>query len=256
MIDSVIARIEAADFSVLGQLGGLSPADGATIAERLSHPDPAVRELVLWVLDVLGGMAAARAGAAAALDANAQVVGLALRVLRHHAVPAVLEQVMGDYTAAPDPGVRTHLALVLGRLGTSPIQVLALAATEPDGDARDTLTLVAGHLGGAEARARAAELLASYRGRRAQRAVEDLEFLGGSWALPSLLPWLDDVAPVLRIGAEHLPGPMHLRVCDLTVNLAARLGPAPFPFPTDGKTNYTDAQLQLAKEYLHGLASA
>jgi HEAT repeat protein len=256
MLETLLTRIKAADFTVLGDLRGLGPAEAVAVAELLTDPEPTVRELVLWVLDELGGLAAARAGAAAVLDENPQVVGLALRVLRHHATTEVLEQVFGDYTATTEPTVRGHLALILGRLGAAPADVLALEASEADPGVRDTLVLVAAHLGDADARARTATRWPACGAKDARRALEDLEFLNAAWVLADLRPFLGDATPVLRIGAERPPGPEYLRVCDLTVNLVARLGPSPFPFPTDGKTAYTDEQLQRARGYLDALARA
>jgi HEAT repeat protein len=251
MLDTVLARIQAADFTVLQDLSGL---DATTVAPLLTEQDPRARELVLWILDALGGLAATRAAAAAVLDEHPQVVGVALRVLRHHATPEVLEQVLGDYEATPEPAVRRHLALVLGRIGAARSDVLALEQSEPDPDARATLALVVAHLGDSDARTRVPAAWPSLPGRQARSMLEDLEFLEAAWAVPDLAPFLGDLTPVLRIGVDGLPGPEHLRVCDLAVNLAARLGSPPFPFPTDGHTNYADEQLRQTKGYLDGLA--
>jgi len=253
MLDTKLARIKAADFTVLEDLSGL---DAGAVAALLSEPEPQARELVFWVLDVLGGPAAMRAAAAAVLDPHPQVVGVALRVLRHHATAEILAQILGSYPEAPDPAVRRHLALVLGRIGAACADVLALEQSEPDPGAKATLVLVAAHLGDADARARIAGGWPKVKGRRAREMLEDVEFLGATWVLPDLPPLLGDLTPVLRIGVENLPGPEYLRVCDLTVNLASRLGPPPFPFPTDGETNYADEQLRQAKGYLDALARA
>ncbi len=251
MLDTMLSRIRSADFSVLQDLSGL---DSATVASLLTEPNPRARELVLWILDALGGLAAIRAAAAAVLDEHPQVVGVALRVLRHHATPEVLEQVLGDYESAPEAMVRRHLALVMGRIGAARSDVLALEQSEPDPDAKATLALVVAHLGDSEARTRVSAIWPSLLGRQASSVLEELEFLGAAWALPDLVPFLGDLTPVLRVGADGLPGPEHLRVCDLTVNLAARLGPPPFPFPTDGHTNYAAEQLGQARGYLDGVA--
>jgi HEAT repeat protein len=256
MLDTVLARIKALDFAVLRDLHELAATDLASVAALLADLDPEIRELALLVLDEVGGLPAARAAAAAVMDENPQVVSVALRILRHHATPEVLEQVQGDFAMAQDPIVRRHLALVLGRIGASCADVLALEQSENDPETKDTLLLVAAHLGDRDARARAPVRWSTFGARSAQHLIEDLEFLAAAWALPELRAFLGDTTPVLRIGADGLPGPEYLRVCDLTVNLAARLGPPPFPFPTDGKTNYENEQLRQTGVYLDGLARA
>ena len=187
MLDTMLARIKAADFTVLQDLSGV---DAAEVAALLTEPDPQTRELVLWILDELGGLAATRAASAAVLDPHPQVVGVALRVLRHHATPEVMEQVLGTYAEVPVPAVRQHLALVLGRIGAASAAVLALDNSETDPGAKATLALVAAHLGDADARARVPGTWSAVNGPQARALLEDLEFLAAAWALPDIHPLL------------------------------------------------------------------
>ncbi|MFO0758088.1 MAG: HEAT repeat domain-containing protein [Byssovorax sp.] len=234
-------------------------AGPAALPELLSlaqNPEGEVREIALYGLDEIGDRRSAAVFVKALLDPEPMVRGVAMRALHKRPDPAVYQELLDAWDQSPEPVVRHNVALILGRLGSPPTDLDALGDRyEPEQDplAREGLLVALAKLGDEGARARFAELLEASRGRDRGRFLEHCAYIDDRWVLPALEPVLDDETPMLRVGADGLPGPEYLRACDMTVNLVVKISGYGFTFPVGGRVNYPPGSIEEVRSFLQGI---
>ncbi len=220
------------------------------------NTDGEVREIALYGLDEVADRRASPAFVEALLDPEPMVRGVAMRALHKRPDPAVHAALLDAFDQSPEPVVRHNIALILGRLGAPPVTLDELGKrfeAEADPFAEEGLIVAMAKLGHEAARDRFVELLHESRGRDRGRFLEHGDYLNDRWLLPALAPLLDDTTPLLRVGVDGLPGPEHLRACDLAVNLVARISGWGFSFTIGGRINYTPGDLAEVRHFLDAI---
>jgi HEAT repeat protein len=220
------------------------------------HEDGEVREIALYGLDEIADRKASPTFAKALLDPEPMVRGVAMRALHKRPDPDVMAELWDAYDQSPEPVIRHNVALILGRLGSPPVDLDELGKryeSEADDLAKEGLIVALAKLGDEGARQRFVDLLHASRYRDRGRFLEHCDYLNDRWILPALEPLLDDPTPLLRVGVDGLPGPEYLRASDMALNLIARISGWGFSFPIGGRINYAPHELAEARHFLQGI---
>ncbi len=222
-----------------------------------AHAESEVREIALYGLDEVGDSVINPVFVAALLDPETMVRGVAMRALQKRPDPVLIPALLDTYVRSREPLVRHNVALMLGRLGPSTFASAALTRqlqSEADPLAQEGLVVALAKLGDESVRRRFIDALQASRGRDRVRFVQHATYLGESWLLPALAPWLDDLGPVLRVGVDGLPGPEYLRACDAAVNLVVAISGHRFSFPVGDRINYRPTDLAEVRRLLDAIS--
>jgi hypothetical protein len=224
------------------------------LLELAKNPETNVRIETMFCLAESGGPEAADALIAGLADGHPQVAGAAIGGAQKHLAPACLPALLKAYDAAPLGDYRHHIALLIGRLDKA-VDIKELKKrreTELDPAAQEGCLVAMARLGDKDAQQDFVKRLHASKGRERGRWLDHVKYIGAAWLLKPLLPILDDKTGVLRIGADGGEGliPEYLRACDVATNLAAAISARKFTFRVDGKTNYTEPQLDEARKFL------
>lgn len=215
------------------------------------NSDPIVREIALRCLNESGGPGIAKVFAKALFDEAPTTRMAALAGLQRHYESSAYPQVLAAYDKSEDPSLRQQLALLIGKVPEGqPSDLRQRYAQEKDSLAREGIITALARLGDAQARNEFDMRLRNSRDRERKRFLEYAEYISQTWVVAALAAVLNDKTPILRIGVDGLPGavPEYLRACDIAVNLIAKISGATFSFPVNGRTNYSDAQLQEVRQ--------
>lgn len=227
-------------------------ADGELLP-LLGHADAQVRELAVECLARTGSPAAPLALVRALGDPELGVSATAAGGLATLATPDLAPALLVAFDGVADWMVRLRLAKLLGSLdGWAPPLLRKRIDREPHPAVREAMVVALARRGEPEARAEFARWLAAAEPADSPRLVQHAEYISQPWLLRPLLPLLDDWTPGLRL-VEGLPGPQHLRVCDLVVDLVCALSGRTFAGAPKPLTNYDLAVLEEVKAYLAAL---
>ena len=216
--------------------------------------DTETRSLALLCLEVSNAQGAGKILGEALSDPSSDVRLTASQALNRTALPSAWPYVVDAVRRNPDPGIRRNAALAAGKFPNAQAAELAEASrSEKDPDVRLASIQARARLGDVSARK---EFLADLRAAQGQVRIQWLDrcdYIGQSWVLPALSTWLDDKNPARRIGADNMPGPQYLRVCDIVLNLATGTAQTHWTFKTGPARNYSDAELKEARLAWAGL---
>lgn len=231
----------------------LGPAAESELLPLLGNADPDVRELAVECLGDAGGPAAPLALVRALADPELAVASAAVGGLQRLAAPALAPELLLAFDAARDWMIRLEISRLLGTLeGWKPPRLRERVAREPHPAVREMMIVALARRGEPEARAALARWLGEAVPADSPRLVGHAWYVSQPWLLRPLLPLLDDWTPALRT-VEGLPGPPHLRVCDLVVNLVCTLSDHRFSFAPKPGSNYDLSVLEEVKAYLASL---
>lgn len=228
------------------------------LTQLARNEDGEVREIALYGLAELNDRRTSPIFAAALLDPEPMVRGVAMRTLLERPDPAVYDLLLDAYDQSPEPVVRHNVALILGRIGEPTVKIEDVRRrfeAESDPFAEEGCLVALAKLGDERAQERVAELLAASRGRERGRFLEHAAYLHAPWVVRALGPVLADPTPLLRIGIDGVPGPEYLRACDLAVNLVAAISGWHFSFPVGRNINYSAADLAEVQRFVDATPS-
>lgn len=249
LADLVLAN----DYAALARSEQAGPAAADALVPLLAHADPLVRQFAAECLGMAGGPRAALALARALTDPALGVSAAAVVGLARCATPDVVPELVLAWDRVSDWMVRVRLAKLLGTLdGWDPALLRERVGTEPHPAVREAMIVALSRRGEPEARVTFARLLADSEPVDRPRLLEHAQYIGQPWLLKPLLPLLDDWTPALRL-VEGAPGPSHLRVCDLTVDLVATLAKRTFNGAPRRLTNYDLAVMDEVRAFLEAL---
>lgn len=223
------------------------------LQELLNHPEASVRELSLRGMTETGGAPAVEACLKAALDGHPQVRAAAVRALASLLDPPRAGVLLEIFDKCPDPATRRQLALAYGKMEGAPAAPLKeRRAKEGDAGVREGLLAAAARKGEEEARSEFLRLLqAAPPGPERVRYLELAEYIGAPWIPKGLVPYLDDLTPAFRTGADgRLERPEYLRVRDVAGGLAISLGRLRTSFPWDPGLPLDDRQTEEIRRLL------
>lgn len=250
-VTAIVQGVRNKDFAVQLLAKGAGAAPVPDLVRLLADRDPEVRQLAVYCLSETGDPSAADGLASALFDADEQVAMAAAKALHALASPQVASMLLQALDRAVDPMVRREVALVLGRVAGLP-ELAAMrqrwrAATP--GEVKEGLTVALAGRGDDDARAEFERRLLASEGQDLLRWLQHAERVAGRWLLAPLGRILDDPTPVLRVGVDARPDLIQaLRACDLALILIAKIANARFSFPVTRDHNYTDAELDEARQ--------
>lgn len=246
-------RVLANDYAALAEAEKQGPAAADVLLPLAGHADPQVRQFAVECLGMAGGPRAALGLARALPDPVLGVSAAAVVGLARCATPDLVPELVLAWDHVPDWMVRVRLAKLLGALdGWDPAMLRKRVAAEPHPAVREAMIVALARRGEAEAREAFAKLLAESEPVDRPRMVEHAQYISQPWLLKPLLPLLDDWTPALRL-VEGAPGPSHLRVCDLTVDLVAALAQRQFTGAPKRLTNYDLSVMDEVRAFLETL---
>lgn len=250
----VEVKIRSHDYSAQNDVRGLG--DGASrLLERLATDhDAEVRALAVLCLESAGGLRGAKILGEALNDPSPEVRLNASQSLQRRPLAGALPYLLSALRNSSDPAVRKNCALAIGMIpGAGASELRGSSLLEKDPDVKLACLQARARLGETEARREFAAGLRSAEGQVRPMWLERCEYIGQPWLLPPLVSWVDDTLPAVRIGADGLPGPQYLRVCDVVINLAAAVGRPVWSLKTAPAKNYTAAERTEARRVLAGL---
>lgn len=220
---------------VMAQLGDEGSQIAATLASR--YPSPETAHFML----AMARSTHMQAAVTAAMSLSSLPDG-----------PSMIDLV-GTVKHAADPIVRAQLYLALGR--STDAQALSalrvLLSTETDASAAVKGTAAAARLDGAAERTVLLARVTNASAENAKDVYDELLYVGDVRFAKGLLPWLDTLDPVTRIGSDT--DNRAARLCDLAVWTALRLG---VKLPASGAklANYDEATIAATRAALQQLA--
>ena len=219
---------------VMAQLGDEGSQIAATLASR--YPSPQTTHFMLTMARSTHMQAAVTAAMSLSTLPDAPSVADLAGTVKH----------------AADPMVRAQLYLALGR--SKDAQALsalrALLSTEADASAAVKGTAAAARLGGTAERMALLARVTNASADNAKDVYDDLLYVGDVRLAKGLLPWLDKLDPVTRIGSDV--DNRAARLCDLAVWTALRLG-VKVPASGDKIANYDKTTLAATRAALQQL---
>lgn len=248
------ARVRAHDFSVQNEVRGLGDRLFPQLSRLAEDRDAETRSLALLCLEVSNAQGAGKVLGEALSDPSADVRLAASQVLGRTTLPTAMPFLVDAVRRNSDPGIRRNAALAAGKYPNAQAAELAEAARhEKDPDVRLASTQARARLGDIAARREFLAGLRAAQGQVRSQWLDRSEYIGQSWVLPGLTTWLGDKNPARRIGADNMPGPQYLRVCDVVLNLATNVAQTHWTFKTGPALNYSDAELKEARLAWAGL---
>lgn len=230
---------------------------GSSATPRLkplaTNSDSGVRLIALDCLYYTGGEGVAEIFINGLTDESPTTSAAAANGLRNHLNSGIYPELLEVYNKVEDPQRRNDIALMLGKIESAKVGDLKEKyEKESDALAKEGLTAALGKLGDGDSKTEFLKNLQSVKERDLKRYFDYVEYINQPWATRGLSPILNDKSDLLRIGVDAMPGfvPEYLRACDLALNLIVKLTRAKLSFNVDGKTNYSDAQLQEAGQFL------
>ena len=253
-MSDLIQKVLAKDPTATLDARQAGPAAAESMINLTTNEDDVVRELALRCLFETGGQGLAPVFVKFLNDESGSVRGAALAGVNKYLDPSISQQLFSSYDKSGElPEMREQIALLIGRIDSANRDDLGNRLKgENDQLARDGIVAALGKLGDEQARANFVDNLRNAKGDRLKRHLEYVDYINQEWAAKALGPVLLDKSPLIRIGIDGLPdlGPGSLRACDIAVNLIAKILKKTFSFPVDGKTQYTDPQLQEVRNSL------
>ncbi len=251
LLQSIEAKVRAHDYSAQNDARGLGDGAFPLLARLATDRDPDARSLALLCLESAGGSRGGRVLGAALNDSSADVRMVASQALGRRPFPDALPYLLSAVRTSADPAIRRNCALAAGMIpGASASKLRESSRAEKDPDVQMALVQARARLGDGEARREFQAGLTSAQGQVRVLWLERCRYVGEPWVLSPLAPWLDDTHPAVRIGADGLPGPQYLRVCDVVINLAAELGKPRWSFKTGPAKNYSEEERKEARRVL------
>jgi HEAT repeat protein len=256
-VSALVQKVMAKSRDAIGEARAAGAAASPALLPLVRSEDAEIRELAMWCLAESGGPGAQEALVRGMLDESPGVRAAAMGGVQKGLGPAMAPGLLEALEKSPEPLVRRHAALFLGRIpGTGTQRIRGAYQAEKEGGAKEGELAALARLGDAEARRAFAARLQESSGPDRIRMVELAEYLAAPWLLPSLAPLLDDWTPAVRIGADGLPGPEYLRVCDVAVNLMASVTGQAFSFEVGPRRNYPAAAIDEVRAALKKLPPA
>ena len=238
-------------------MGGLYTSQGrydaaSPLLERLAADrDPEVGSLALLCIESAGGTRGGRVLGTALNDSSADVRMVASQALGRRPFPDALPYLLSAVRTSADPAIRRNCALAAGMIpGASASKLGESSRAEKDPEVQMALVQARARLGDGEARREFLAGLTSAQGQVRAAWLERCRYVGQPWVLPALASWVDDTHPAVRIGADGVPGPQYLRVCDVVINLAASVGRPRWNFKTGPAKNYSEEDRKEARRVL------
>lgn len=246
-------RVLANDYAALAEAERAGPPAADALLPLLGHADAQVRQFAAECLGMAGGPRAALGLARALPDPALAVSAAAAVALERCATPDLVPELVLAWDHVADWMVRVRVAKLLGTLdGWDPAMLRKRVAAEPHPAVREAMIVALARRGEPEAREAFARMLADSEAVDRPRMVEHARYVAQPWLLRPLLPLLDDWTPALRL-VEGAPGPSHLRVCDLTVDLVAAIAQRRFTGAPKRLTNYDLAVIDEVRAFLEAL---
>lgn len=248
-IDQLVSRIEQRDWTVLDDQGQLPDAGVAPLTELARHSDTEVRELALYVLDVLGGLAANQVFLEHLHDPNEMIRLRACELLSKRSEQLDLTSLQVELRLNPDGDIRDRIARLLGEKGDGNTlgQLRILLNFEPDVDVQHSIRLAMARLGDREQYPAIVEVLKRDNPKMRAEALSDLEYVHSRSLLKDAVFMLDDTRDARNIGLSH--SPEYVRVCDVAVNIFDRLLAHTFKFSIDKlPRRYTPNEIQEVRQ--------
>jgi len=251
-MESLLERFKAHDWNTGAWFPQAPRATVASLQENLSTLDTEARLLAVMYLTDTNSAEAAEVLLRMSGDADGQVAAMAAQGLNSTAGLPSLEAIAAAIPQRRHPMVRSQLYRAIARSGDieALTRVRSLMLHEGDDEVRLQAVVSAILLGGQEERDEFTYRLRAARPANALEMSEKLLSIG-DWRLArGLLPWLNNLRPVTRIGSDA--DQRMLRMCDLAVLTAHRLG-IRFPVNTESPTNFDADTIVAARNALEAI---
>jgi hypothetical protein len=250
---SSLDRFEAHDWNTAAWFPQ-APAETVTDLEKSLHKlDTEARLLAELFLIDKGGPEASALLLRMTGDDDEQVAAGAAQGLNSIADAPSAEAIIEAIPLRKYPVVRSSLYLTAARTGKKELlpAIRSLLQHESDGQALRDGQVAAILLGDSEERPQFMDRLRQANSRESLDLAEKLSLIGDPRLAKGLLPWLNNLAPVTRLGSDR--NPRTLRMCDLAVWTAHRLG-VKFPMPSESLTNFDQPTLAAAEAALREIS--
>ena len=254
-MSSFMTAVRSGDFNALSMAASVGPEVVPLLATVLGESQVVARELAMECLSQMRIPEAKPVLLEGTRDRHVQVAMAAAGGLETLVRPVDVPEVMAALAVASHPLVRRGLALMVGRLaGPGKIDDLRqLREAETSSVAREGLVIALARLGDESAREAFVTRLEDADEHERRRWLEDCRELEcGAWLLPSLGRLLDDDSPLAR-PSSRAPGTSSPRVCDLALQLIARLAPRGLGFECERPRRFSTTELDAGRRLVAGL---
>lgn len=249
LLEKMILEKDLAAVDLARQLGSSA---GESAKRLFTNGDAAVRRLAIHSAYEAGTRDLSSAVAPLLTDDSPSVRTAVLVVLRKRMDSKIYPELLEIFPRIPDADDRMQLALIIGDISGARIADLKkLRDEESHPAAREGCLVALAKLGDVPSEHQFLDALDEARGQTLKRYLDHAEYIAQPWLLPGLARLLNNPEPLVFIGSFHVsgPGPDYLRVCDLAVDLIAKISNARFSFATGGAVNYTGSQLEEVREF-------
>lgn len=255
-MDLLIQKILNKEPSAVNLAKEVGSSAFSRIEPLTANEDDEVRMIAFSCLGYIGGENAAEVLINGLTDESPSVSVEASRGLKNYLSPAIYPKLLEVWDKVEDPARRSEIALMLGKIEGAKVSDLKQKFEKEDNaDVKGSLRAAIAKLGDGDSKAEFLKNLQGAKDRELKKYLDYVEYINQTWALRGLSPVLKDKSDLIRIGIDGAPGlvPEYLRACDVAVNLIARLTGKKFSFDVDGKTNYSDSQIQEVNQFIISL---
>lgn len=224
------------------------------LSELYQNKDPEVRLITINCLKLIRDPQATKSLIKALEDEDNEIRTTALSSVRERAETSDLPELIKNL-ANKDEFMRAEIALIIGNLGDSgSINLLKdKIQVEKNADVIRAIKLALAKLGNTEQKEFFAANLKINDSHTRYQAIQDLRYINDRNLAKYLIFALDDHGDTYIITSLNDPHTRYARVCDAAISLADQLLNHPFAFEAHDYKNYSDDEINQAREFLRNL---
>jgi len=235
--------------------GAKNPTEALPLLNELfKNKDSEVRLIVLNCFKLINDPQVTKILISALEDEDGEIRTTALQSLQGRADKTILPDLTKNL-ANKDEIIRGEVAILIGNLGdpNSKTPLDEQLRKEKDEEARRAIRLALAKLGDDKQKEYFAANLDINNSEIRYQAIQDLHYINDRNLARRLIPALDDLGRANVISSKNEPQIRYARVCDAAVSLIDYLWNHPFAFEAHDYKNYSEDEINQAKEFLKNL---
>ena len=246
----IIERIKNKEWNVIRDIKSSGKEIEQSLIPLTTHEDPEIRELTLYCLNEIDDLESNEVFTKALKDDEEAIRNRACLFLHKHHSENIIPDLFREIDDNPDIYVREQMPLIIGRVEdpNSLPELKKYYKKEPDDIVRNNIGLAMARLKEEKCQEKILEDLKNDDVQILYRALKDFEYMNDSTLIKHLLPLLDDLRDVKKIGPSGHN--YFLRICDATINVIDSILNHPFEFNGAELRQYTDQELSSGKSVI------
>ena len=239
----IIELINNKDWIITEEPISVDPVLTPQLLPLLHNDDPEIRELTLFILNVLPSQEARQGILKALKDEDVNVRSTASRLSLTNYSKEDLQILHNELSTNIDELIRENAALVIGKIGEpkSTKHIREQLEKEVEEHAQDAMHLALTRLKDRENQKLYAERLQHNDVKQRVSALQDFKYVQDSTFYPVISPLLEDQRDGLNVGPSAKK--IYIRVCDVAVNVLDEVLKHPFSFEVNESKKYSPEEL-------------